>query len=86
MGHMHPDIHIGINPGFSRVRSVLGKPIVGLTPLSPLAGYSFSVTILILGTTTTFGIVTDAAALPPGYADKFVATFDKVLNEALPSA
>ncbi|MGV6993203.1 wax ester/triacylglycerol synthase domain-containing protein [Gordonia amicalis] len=84
MAHMHPDIHIGINPGFSRVRSVLGKSIVSLTPLSPLAGYSFSVTVLILGTTTSFGIVTDAEALP-GYAEKFVTTFDQVLNEALPS-
>lgn len=84
MSHMHPDIHIGINPGFSRVRSVLGKSIVTLTPLSPLAGYSLSVTTLILGHTTTFGVVTDAQALP-GYADRFVATLDEVLREALPS-
>ncbi|MEO9326483.1 wax ester/triacylglycerol synthase domain-containing protein [Gordonia aurantiaca] len=84
MAHMHPDIHIGVNPGFSRVRSVLGKPMASLTPLSPLAGYSFSVTVLILGTTTTFGIVTDAQALP-GYAERFVARFGEVLNEALPS-
>ncbi len=39
-------------------------------------------TVLILGTTTSFGIVTDAEALPD-YAEKFVTTFDKVLNEAL---
>ena len=81
---MHPDIHIGINPGFSRVRSVLGQSIVTLTPLSPLAGYSLSVTTLILGHTTTFGVVTDAQALP-GYADRFVATLGEVLREALPS-
>ncbi|MBD0863343.1 diacylglycerol O-acyltransferase [Gordonia sp. zg691] len=85
MSHMHPDIHVGINPGFSRVRSVLGKSIVTLTPLSPLAGYSLSVTALILGHTTTFGIVTDSEALP-GYAEKFVETLDEVLREALPSA
>ncbi|ANY21959.1 MULTISPECIES: wax ester/triacylglycerol synthase domain-containing protein [Gordonia] len=84
MSHMHPDIHIGINPGFSRVRSVLGQSIVTLTPLSPLAGYSLSVTTLILGHTTTFGVVTDAQALP-GYADRFVATLGEVLREALPS-
>ncbi|WP_238421757.1 wax ester/triacylglycerol synthase family O-acyltransferase [Gordonia sp. 'Campus'] len=84
MSHMHPDIHIGINPGFSRVRSVLGKSIVTLTPLSPLAGYSLSVTTLILGHTTTFGVVTDSQALP-GYAERFVATLDEVLQEALPS-
>ena len=81
MAHMHPDIHIGINPGFSRVRSVLGRPIATLTPLSPLAGYSFSVTVLILGTTTTFGVVTDARALP-GYAERFVSRFGEVLDEA----
>ncbi len=84
MSHMHPDIHIGINPGFSRVRSVLGRSIVTLTPLSPLAGYSLSVTTLILGHTTTFGVVTDAQALP-GYAERFVSALDEVLQEALPS-
>ena len=84
MSHMHPDIHIGINPGFSRVRSVLGRSIVTLTPLSPLAGYSLSVTALILGHTTTFGVVTDAQALP-GYAERFVSALDEVLQEALPS-
>lgn len=80
--HMSPDIHIGINPGFSRVRSVLGKPITELTALSPLAGYSFSVTSLILGKRTSFGIVIDPAALPSGYADTFVEHFDRVIGEA----
>ena len=82
MAHMSPDIHIGINPGFSRVRSVLGKRIEQLTPLSPLAGYSFSVTALILGTTTSFGIVADPAAVPDGYTDVFVESFGRVLREA----
>ncbi|WP_206045669.1 wax ester/triacylglycerol synthase domain-containing protein [Nocardia mangyaensis] len=82
MKHMSPDIHIGINPGFSRLRSVLGKPITELSALSPLAGYSFSVTSLILGKRTSFGIVMDPAALPPGYADTFVEYFDQVLGEA----
>lgn len=82
MKHMSPDIHIGINPGFSQVRSVLGKPITELTALSPLAGYSFSVTSLILGKRTSFGIVTDPAALPSGYAGTFVEQFDRVLGEA----
>lgn len=81
MAHMSPDIHIGVNPGFSRVRSVLGADIAGLTALSPLAGYSFSVTALILGTRTTFGIVTDAQALP-GYATDFVSRFQQVLADA----
>lgn len=79
MSRMAPDIHIGVNPGFSRVRSVLGRRIVALTPLSPLGGYSFSVTSLILGDRTTFGIVTDPQALP-GYAARFAAAFDKVLT------
>jgi diacylglycerol O-acyltransferase / wax synthase len=79
---MSPDIHIGINPGFSRLRSVLGKPITELTALSPLAGYSFSVTSLILGKRTSFGIVMDPAALPPGYAATFVEHLDRVLGEA----
>ena len=82
MARMSPDIHIGINPGFSRVRSVLGKGITELTALSPLVGYSFSVTSLILGNTTSFGIVTDPAALPEGYASVFVEQFERVLHEA----
>ncbi|MGZ8178374.1 wax ester/triacylglycerol synthase domain-containing protein [Williamsia sp. SKLECPSW1] len=81
MSRMHPDIHIGINPGFSRVRSVLGRRITSLTPLSPLGGYSFSVTSLILGDRVSFGIVADAAALP-GYASRFVEAFEGVLAEA----
>lgn len=81
MSRMSPDIHIGINPGFSRVRSVLGRPILGLTPLSPLAGYSFSVTSLILGDRTTFGVVGDPGALP-GYPARFVQQFDQVLADA----
>lgn len=85
MAHMSPDIHIGINPGFSRIRSVLGKKIAELTPLSPLAGYSFSVTALILGNKTSFGIVIDPAALPAGYTDTFVEHFDRVLREAATS-
>lgn len=84
MSRMSPDIHIGVNPGFSRVRSVLGRRITTLTPLSPLGGYSFSVTSLILGDRTTFGIVTDPVALP-GYAERFVDAFAGVLSEATPS-
>ncbi|WP_159922780.1 MULTISPECIES: wax ester/triacylglycerol synthase domain-containing protein [Nocardia] len=81
MAHMSPDIHIGLNPGFSRIRAVLGKPIAELTPLSPLAGYSLSVTVLILGSKTSFGIVTDPTALAVGYADTFVEHFDRMLRE-----
>lgn len=79
MKKMSPDIHVGIDPGFTRVRTVLGAPITGLTALSPLVGYSFSVTILILGTRTSFGIVYDGAALP-GYGEKFIAAFDEFLG------
>lgn len=82
MKRMSPDIHIGINPGFSRIRSVLGRAIAALTPISPLVGYSFSVTCLILGTRTSFGIVTDPAALGDGYAAAFAENFDRVLSEA----
>lgn len=82
MARMAPDIHIGINPGFSRIRAVLGKKITELTPISPLVGYSFSVTCLILGNRTSFGVVTDPAALSNGYADTFVETFGRVLAEA----
>ena len=79
MKKMSPDIHVGINPGFTRVRTVLGAPIAGLTALSPLVGYSFSVTILILGSRTSFGIVYDPAALP-GYGGTFVEAFDTHLG------
>ncbi|MFC3961875.1 wax ester/triacylglycerol synthase domain-containing protein [Nocardia jiangsuensis] len=82
MRRMSPDIHIGINPGFSKVRAVLGNPIATLTPISPLVGYSFSVTSLILGGRTSFGIVTDPAALADGYAATFAENFDRVLREA----
>ncbi|WP_280501942.1 wax ester/triacylglycerol synthase domain-containing protein [Nocardia farcinica] len=85
MGRMAPDIHIGINPGFSRIRAVLGKKITELTPISPLVGYSFSVTCLILGNRTSFGVVTDPVALSDGYAATFVETFDRVLAEAAPA-
>ncbi|QKT05895.1 diacylglycerol O-acyltransferase [Gordonia sp. X0973] len=81
MKKMSPDIHIGVNPGFTRVRTVLGAPINDLTALSPLVGYSFSVTILILGTRTSFGIVYDGQALPD-YGEKFRAAFDAVLTQA----
>ena len=84
MDRMSPDIHIGINPGFTRVRSALGRKIAALTPLSPLVGYSFSVTCLILGGTTTFGIVADPAALP-GYPARFIEAFDAVIAEATPA-
>lgn len=76
---MSPDIHVGINPGFTRVRALLGAPIAGLTALSPLVGYSFSVTILILGSRTSFGIVYDPSALP-GYGGTFVEAFDTHLG------
>lgn len=79
MKKMSPDIHVGINPGFTRVRTVLGAPIAGLTALSPLVGYSFSVTILILGTRSSFGLVYDPAALP-GYGETFVEAFDTHLG------
>ncbi|MFB9261393.1 wax ester/triacylglycerol synthase family O-acyltransferase [Dietzia aerolata] len=79
MKKMSPDIHVGINPGFTRVRTVLGAPMLGLTALSPLVGYSFSVTVLILGTRTSFGIVYDSEALP-GYGATFVEAFNEFLQ------
>ncbi|WP_018180268.1 wax ester/triacylglycerol synthase domain-containing protein [Jongsikchunia kroppenstedtii] len=81
MERMSPDIHIGINPGFSRVRSVLGHSMADLTAISPLIGYSFSITGLILGGRSSFGIVADAAALP-GYPARFAKAFAEVLAEA----
>ncbi|GAB08200.1 hypothetical protein GOARA_004_00400 [Gordonia araii NBRC 100433] len=81
MNRMSPDIHVGINPGFTRVRTVLGVPIDDLTALSPLVGYSFSVTILILGARTSFGIVYDGQSLP-GYGERFLQSFDALLTEA----
>ncbi|GAA3036565.1 hypothetical protein GCM10010528_16570 [Gordonia defluvii] len=80
MNQMSPDAHVGINPGFTRVRTVLGVPIDDLTALSPLVGYSFSVTILVLGTRTSFGIVYDGGALP-GYGERFLTTFAALLAE-----
>lgn len=81
MTRMSPDIHIGINPGFTRVHSVLGRPIAELTAMSPLIGYSFSVTGLILGTRTTLGIVADRDALA-GYPARFVEALTAVVAAA----
>lgn len=78
MKRMSPDIHIGVNPGFTRVRSVLGRNIAELTAMSPLIGYSFSVTGLILGGRTTLGVVADSAALP-GYPARFVHALTEVI-------
>lgn len=81
MKRMSPDIHIGINPGFTRVRSMLGRDIVESTAMSPLIGYSFSVTGLVLGNRTSLGIVADPAALP-GYPARFVDVLTDVIGES----
>lgn len=81
MKKMSPDIHVGINPGFTRVRTVLGAPLADLTALSPLVGYSFSVTVLILGGRTSFGIVHDGDALP-GYGARFIESFGELGTSA----
>ncbi|CAM3048915.1 wax ester/triacylglycerol synthase domain-containing protein [Skermania piniformis] len=79
MRRLDPDIHVGINPGFATVRSVLGTEIVGLTALSPLVGYSFSVTCLVLGRHTSFGVVADPDAVGVGYAGNFAEKFTRAL-------
>ncbi|WP_132993150.1 wax ester/triacylglycerol synthase domain-containing protein [Gordonia zhaorongruii] len=83
MKRMSPDIHIGINPGFTRSRSVLGRDFAGMTPFSPLLGYSFSITGLILGSRTSLGVVADRSALP-GYPGTFVDALSAVIAEAAP--
>ncbi|GAA4665038.1 wax ester/triacylglycerol synthase domain-containing protein [Gordonia humi] len=81
MERMSPDVHIGINPGFTQVRSVLGRPITRLTAFSPLIGYSLSVTGLILGARTTLGVIADPDALP-GYAARLVEVLGEVIGQA----
>ncbi|MFT3716332.1 MAG: wax ester/triacylglycerol synthase family O-acyltransferase [Gordonia sp. (in: high G+C Gram-positive bacteria)] len=81
MRRMSPDVHIGINPGFTRVRTVLGTSIDDLIALSPLVGYSFSVTVLVLGTRTSFGVVVDGDRLD-GYGARFADAFTRRLADA----
>jgi diacylglycerol O-acyltransferase len=79
MAVLNPEVHIGVNPSYSSIRSVWGHRIADIVPLSPLAGYSLSVTILLLGDRTTFGIVADGRALP-GYAETFKRQLDQALS------
>jgi diacylglycerol O-acyltransferase len=58
-----PDVHVGVNPGLVNLRSILGRPITAIRPLSPLVGNPLSFTCLILGRTVHIGIVWDPGAL-----------------------
>ena len=63
---LHPDIVVGINPGFTSARTVFGNRISRVYPFSTLTFSSMAISALVLGGVTTFGIVSDPAALP-GY-------------------
>ena len=63
---LHPDIILGVNPGFSSARSVFGNRISRVYPFSPLNYASIAISALRLGSLTSFGIVSDPVALP-GY-------------------
>ncbi|MFE3757741.1 wax ester/triacylglycerol synthase domain-containing protein [Nocardia tengchongensis] len=60
---LRPDLHIGVNPGYLRLRSTLGLAITGLHPLSPLFGNALSITCVLLGSHVHVGIVWDPQAL-----------------------
>ena len=58
-----PDLHLGINPAYMNVQSILGRAVTGIHPLSPLLGNALSLTCLVLGRTVHIGIVWDPDAL-----------------------
>ena len=68
---LHPDIVVGVNPGFSSARSVFGNRISRVYPFSPLTYTSMAISALVLGGVTSFGIVSDPAALP-GYLPRLI--------------
>ena len=68
---LRPDIILGVNPGFSSARSVFGNRISRVYPFSPLNYASMAISVLVLGGVTTFGIVSDPAALP-GYLPRLI--------------
>jgi diacylglycerol O-acyltransferase / wax synthase len=68
---LHPDIIVGVNPGFSSARSVFGNRISRVYPFSTLNYTSMAISVLVLGGVTSFGIVSDPAALP-GYLPRLI--------------
>ena len=68
---LHPDIVVGVNPGFTSARSVFGNRISHVYPFSPLTYTSMAISALVLGDVTSFGIVADPAALP-GYLPRLI--------------
>jgi diacylglycerol O-acyltransferase / wax synthase len=58
-----PDLHLGINPAYMNVQSILGRVVTGIQPLSPLLGNALSFTCLVLGRAIYIGIVWDPDAL-----------------------
>jgi hypothetical protein len=78
---IRPAIHIGVVPGLMHPRSVLARKVTAVFGLSPLAVNSLSVTIVVLGDTTTFGIIADPDALP-GYARRLAEAIGQVIRES----
>jgi diacylglycerol O-acyltransferase len=77
---LHPDIDVGVNPGFSSARSVFGNPISRVYPFSPLAYTSMAISVLVLGGVTSFGIVTDPAVLP-GYLPRLIGCLRNTIDD-----
>jgi hypothetical protein len=63
LAFLAPDLHLGINPAYVNLQSILGRAVTGIQPLSPLLGNALSFTCLVLGRTVHIGIVWDPDAL-----------------------
>jgi diacylglycerol O-acyltransferase len=80
MRWLHPDIDVGVNPGFSSARSVFGNQISRVYPFSPLVYTSMAISVLLLGDATSFGIVSDPAALP-GYLPRLIGCLRNTIDD-----
>ncbi|QNG19993.1 hypothetical protein G4H71_14605 [Rhodococcus triatomae] len=66
---IRPDIHVGLNPAYHSIRTVLGREVGSIRPVSPLLGNSLSVTSVLTGAELSVGITWDPVALGDFGAD-----------------
>lgn len=79
---MAPDVHIGVNPGHVKLHSVLGRPVNGIYPLSPLLGNPLSFTCMALSTGVHVGVVWDPDALSEDFGGHVADQLAALLPQA----
>lgn len=80
MAALRPDLHVGVNPAHLHLRTVLGRPITGIQPLSPLLGNSVSFTCLVVGRSIHVGIVWDPNALGGDFGVESGSALDRLIT------